>query len=121
MKSKFSVKSALLVFMLFFLFIGCALPVLAWESSSNGVTVYSDSQYNSEDWHYGDDIYAYNANDFPVFIDVHLTEYDNVQFSVGGSVGPGETRKIGWIVCADSSQGWYYNVDWSWQEEPRAF
>jgi len=123
MKSKFSVNRILLGLLIFFLFIGFSLPVLAWQSSADGVTLYSYELTNSDYWHYGDDIYACNANEFPVFIDVHMTEYDNIQFSVGGSVGPGETRKIGWVVCADSYDegGWYYNLDWSWQEEYRAF
>ena len=108
------------------LFLFCALVMtsqasLAWVSASESVTLYSESQSDADGWYYGDDIYAYNGNDFPVFIDVHLTEYNNVQFQVGGSVDPGETRKIGWVVCADSSQSWSYNVEWSWQENARAF
>ncbi len=121
MRTGAAVKGVLIA--LFFFGFLALLPqtLLAWESSSNGVTLYSQSQYDSDDWYYGDDIYAYNDNNFPVFISVHLTEYDNVQFSVGGSVDPYETRKIGWVVCADSSQGWYYNLDWSWEENARAF
>lgn len=121
MKNIFNFKTALLVLSLFCLLAFCVQPVLAWESYSNGVTLYSTENYDSDDWYYGDDIYATNENDFPVFISVHFTQYDNIQFSAGGTIGPNETRKIGWVVCANDQYGWYYNLDWEWEEVARAF
>jgi hypothetical protein len=122
MENKLStVKGLLVVFLLLCALLFFPQTSFAWVSSADEVTLYSIAQSDSTGWYYGDDVYAYNGNDFPVFIDVHLTQYDNVQFSVGGSVDPGETRKIGWIVCADSNEGWSYSLDWSWQENARAF
>jgi hypothetical protein len=121
MLKRYGVTGIILVLLFIGLSLGLASQIFAWEDSSNGVTIYSIPQYNSDSWYYGDDIYVTNYNEFPVFVNVHMTEYNNVQFSVGGSVTPNETRKIGWIVCADSSQEWYYNLNWSWEEEYRAF
>jgi hypothetical protein len=73
--------------------------------------------YSSNNWHYGDDIYVENPNPFSISVSIALRGYSNVQFSVGGRVWGNETRKIGWVVCSDSSRAWgYEGVEWSWEQ-----
>ena len=123
MEKRSGLKMLLLVPLVLVALLTCVHPAMAWQDSSNNVTIYDQEQWNG-DFHYGDDIYIRNDNAVPIFVYINLTNYHNIQFSVGGSVGPNEERKIGWVVCADNNDpdGWYYTVgSWSWEEEYRAF